>query len=125
MDDNKKYWVALNLGVGQYVGEAKKVIDHFSRIDELFKASIRELVALGINKKIAARLLSSPILKEADKELKRAEKKQYFILTWEDEQYPVYLREIFDPPGLLYGAGQVEVLNEPSVAIVGSRHPSP
>ena len=125
MDDSKKYWIALNLGVGQYLSEAKKAVDKFSRIEDVFKTPIHKLVALGINKKVATRLLSPYILKEAAKELKRAEKKQYFILTWEDENYPLYLREIFDPPRVLYCAGQVEVLNEPSVAIVGSRRHSP
>ncbi len=47
------------------------------------------------------------------------------ILTYEDEEYPERLREIFDPPPVLWVLGDVKLLARPSIAIVGTRHPTP
>jgi DNA processing protein len=47
------------------------------------------------------------------------------LLTFEDEDYPPPLKEIFDPPFVLYGAGHPEVLKEAAVAVVGARRPTP
>jgi len=125
VDGNKKYWVAFNLVLSEHLGETKKVLDRFSRIEGVFKASKEDLISLGVNRKRAERLSSPQLLNEAERVIKRAEEKQYSILTREDEAYPAYLREIFDPPAVLYCVGQTEVLNDPSVAIVGARRASP
>ena len=47
------------------------------------------------------------------------------ILTWESPEYPVLLKEIYDPPPVLYAQGQLQALQGPALAIIGSRHPSP
>jgi DNA processing protein len=45
-------------------------------------------------------------------------------MTFEDGDYPVLLKEIFDPPLVLYVSGRPEVLNRPAVSIVGARKPT-
>jgi DNA processing protein len=47
------------------------------------------------------------------------------FLTHADEGYPENLREIFDPPAVLWIRGETHVLNLPSIAVVGTRHPTP
>ncbi len=47
------------------------------------------------------------------------------ILTYEEEEYPDRLREIFDPPPVLWVLGNVKLLSRPSIAVVGTRHPTP
>ncbi len=47
------------------------------------------------------------------------------ILTWDDLRYPPLLKEISDPPILLYVRGDPLLLAEPQVAVVGSRNPTP
>jgi DNA processing protein len=47
------------------------------------------------------------------------------ILTLDDPNYPARLREIYDPPILLYIRGSVDVLSLPGIAIIGTRHPTP
>jgi DNA processing protein len=71
-------------------------------------------------------LLLTQELKEvsADEELERASKTGVKLVTWVDEGYPSLLKEIADPPLVLYVAGDVETLNTPAIAIVGTRHPS-
>jgi DNA processing protein len=45
------------------------------------------------------------------------------FLTYSDRAYPERLREIFNPPVLLWIRGNVELLSQPSIAVVGARHP--
>lgn len=124
MEDSLKYWVALNLVLAEHLKDAKKIVDHFPTIKDAFKASSREFAALGVDKEKAQALTSSEILDRACKEIEKLERRKYSILTLESENYPEYLREIFDPPFVLYCAGKNEALKGPAVSIVGARKPS-
>jgi len=64
-------------------------------------------------------------LDEAKKEIDWLGKKGYTAVFLGDQRYPDLLREIFNPPLVLYCAGKVETLNDPSVSLVGTRRPSP
>lgn len=125
VERNKRYWVALNLVLAEKLRAAKKIVDHFPRIADAFEASSQDLVALGVEETDARRIASSDILDQASREIEKLEKKKFLILTLEDKEYPDYLREIFDPPFVLYCAGKVKALKGPAVSIVGARKPSP
>lgn len=125
VEDSRLYWVALNLVLGENLRAAKKVADYFPRIKDAFEASSKDLVALGIAEDKAREIASPKILDRASKDIEKLKRKGYVILTLEDEEYPEYLREIFDRPFVLYCAGKVESLKGPAVSIVGSRKPSP
>jgi DNA processing protein len=45
-------------------------------------------------------------------------------VNWTDPEYPAMLREIYDPPTLLYVRGNVEVLSQPAISVVGTRKPT-
>lgn len=124
VEDNQKYWVALNLVLSENLREAKKIADHFPHISEAFEATCDDLIAIGINKDRARAIGSPKILDQASQEIERLSRNGYRILTLENGTYPEYLREIFDPPLVLYCAGKVEVIEGPAVSIVGSRKPS-
>ena len=46
-------------------------------------------------------------------------------LTPDDAEYPERLREIYDPPAVLWVRGNAELLSRPGIAVVGTRAPSP
>jgi DNA processing protein len=125
LEDNLKYWVALNIVLSENLKTAKKVLNRFSHIQDLFQTSSRGLETLGIDKECAAALVSPKTLYRAEKDIEKLKKKKYAILTLEDRNYPSYLRETYDPPCVLYCAGMVDVLEELSVSIVGARKPTP
>lgn len=126
MEDKQKYWVALNLILAENLKLAKRVVEHFPNLPDAFKAAKKkELLALGLNEEKVLEFASSKLLDQASREIERVKRKKYFLLTLEDEGYPYYLREIFDPPFVLYCAGRKEVLKEAAVSIVGARKPSP
>ena len=64
------------------------------------------------------------LLKKADEEIAAAERAGVRLVPFLDEAYPALLKQIFDPPVLLYVRGNVEALNTPALAIVGSRDSS-
>ena len=61
---------------------------------------------------------------EAEQELARVSEQGGAILTYSDGEYPERLREIFDPPPVLWIRGDAGLLSRPSIAIVGTRHPT-
>ena len=125
MAEDLKYWIALNLVVADSPRSARLLTQHFPKIGDVFGATKRDLIAVGLEEERAKVLSSSNLLVRADHEIERLEKKGYFVLTIGDKRYPGYLREIFDPPLVLYCAGKTEILNEPAVSIVGARKPTP
>ena len=61
----------------------------------------------------------------ADLELEKLAASGATILTWQDEAYPLRLLEIYDPPAVLWVRGDVRLLSETGIAVVGTRHPTP
>ena len=125
VDDRRVFWIALNLVLAERPDIFRKVIQEFHSVAEAFKADPGELRRLGVDEEDARRMTSSLALDQARKEVEFVEKKKYAVLILGDEDYPEYLREIFDPPFVLYCAGRADVLSEPAVAIVGARHHTP
>jgi DNA processing protein len=119
------YHVALNLVLAEQPSRIKKVFERFTNLPDAFRSPQEELLSIGLDEDEAGELSSPEIFDRAQKEIDRARKKGYSLLTLEDVEYPAYLKEIFDPPGVLYCAGCPEALQSPAVAIVGTRKPSP
>lgn len=117
--------VALNLVLSDSLGPAQKIAARFAKLEDIFRAPADELTALGMDEAKARELVSPSLFERAGRVLDWIAKKGYFVLTCDDEDYPETLREIFDPPFVLYGAGNPEVLREPSIAVVGARRPTP
>jgi len=125
VEENLKYWVALNLVLAENLKLAKKIVHRFPCIADAFRARGKDLIALGFEEDTAQAINSPKILDRARREIERVVRKGYSILSIEDKQYPEYLRETFDPPLVLYCAGKVETLKEPAISIVGARKPTP
>jgi DNA processing protein len=123
--DHRLYWLALNLVLGDNLGPAQRVAERFVPLDEAFRAGPAALRGLGLSEAQASRLSSAALLDEAARDLERVERKGIALLLREDEAYPPYLREIYDPPPLLMCAGDAAALSRPGVSVVGSRRPSP
>jgi DNA processing protein len=125
LEEDLKYWIALNLVIADSLRSARLLTQSFSSIRDVFESSKKDLVAVGLEENTAEALCSSKLLSRADREIERLGRKGYDVLTKEDRRYPEYLREIFDPPLVLYCAGKTEVLNGSAVSVVGARKPSP
>jgi len=125
LEQDLKYWVALNFILSDSLRSARIVIQNFPSVEDVFRASKKDLLDLGLEEDVADALSSADLLERASEEIERCEKRGYSVLTIADEQYPQHLREIFDPPLVLYYAGKIDALAEPAVSIVGARKPTP
>jgi len=125
LEQNLKYWIAFNLLFAEDLGSAQKIFQHFFSVKDIFEKPADDFAGLGLSKKATEAIRSQRTLGKAARELDRINKKGYTVLTIEDDRYPEYLREIFDPPCVLYCAGDLDALKKPAVSIVGARRSSP
>jgi DNA processing protein len=123
--ENLICWIGLSLVLHEKPASLQKIVGAFDRIGDVYRTPIRELTALGVEADAARELLSPATLERARKQLERLDRSGFRVLTRDDERYPERLREIFDPPAVLYYAGGIELLEGPGVAIVGAREPTP
>lgn len=124
-DDRRTLWVALNLVLSDSLRSAQKLVARYPSLKEIFQASAEALQSLGVEKEKARELTSPSLFDRAFQTRSWLDRKGYFVLTIDDSEYPDTLREIYDPPFVLYGSGRPEVLREPSIAVVGARRPTP
>jgi len=124
-DDRRIAWLALNLALWDNLKLLKSFLGRFPDPSAALRAARTGLSSLGLEGGCADRIAAPGLAEAATKEFDRLKKKGYSLVTFEDSEYPVYLREIFDPPPVLYCAGRQEALQGPAVAIVGSRRPTP
>jgi DNA processing protein len=103
---------------------ANILIKHFKQPERVFDSTRSELEALGVPPEVADDALSSKSRERAEAEWERAEKLGVTILDILDPCYPPLLREIFDPPIVLYLRGKKWDADLPQVAVVGTRRPT-
>ena len=97
----------------------------FRGAERVFDASLTELEAAGMPAKAAQFVADGRARAAAEKEAKQVAEAGGFFLTREDEAYPGRLLQIYDPPAVLWGRGDVALLERPGIAVVGTRHPTP
>ena len=118
-------WLALALTPGLGARTAGKLLREFGSPGAIFNASLTALEAQRLPAAVAQALHSRQPLSDAARELAQAQASGCRLLTWDEPEYPSRLREIYDPPPLLYVRGNVELLNRHIISIVGSRRPTP
>lgn len=89
---------------------------------EIFRLDKKTLMSIdGIGPVVSKTIRTFNDWEQVDEVIEKTEKAGATIITYLDDDYPELLREIYDPPILLWIRGNVEVLNEPGIAIVGTR----
>ena len=118
-------WIALTLTSGLGPTRSRKLVEHFGSPEAVFHASLTELEGAGLQAVSAQAIATGKSAELAREELARAKDSGITVLSMEDLQYPPRLKEIYDPPLILYVRGDPEVLTRPGIAMVGTRHPTP
>jgi DNA processing protein len=124
-EQNRLAWVALTLTPGLGPKRILRAAKALTDLSCLFRLSLTELESLNFPAPAAQFLFTGKARTEAERELVRIGEQKGKILTFEDEDYPEPLREIFDPPPVLWVLGNAKLLARPSIAVVGTRHPTP
>ena len=118
-------WLALSLTQGLGPTRIKKLVDHFGSPGRVLQASLTELEATGMLVVSAQSIATGKSLDLAQQECGKASEVGARIVSLSDAEYPPRLKEIYDPPVVLYVRGNVELLAKPGIAVVGTRHPTP
>jgi DNA processing protein len=121
----KMAWMALMLTPGMRPTRIWKAMGRLGAAERLFEASLTELEGLGMPAAAAQFVFEGKARAAAEDEMKRTVEAGGSVLTPEDEAYPERLREIYDPPAVLWIRGDVRQLARPGIAVVGTRQPSP
>jgi DNA processing protein len=119
------HWLALALTPGLGPTRVRKLVEHFGSAERVFQASLTELEATGMPVVSAQSLATGKSFELAQQECAKAVDCGAKILALDDPAYPARLKEIYDPPVVLFVRGNVEVLSSPGIAMVGTRHPTP
>jgi DNA processing protein len=118
-------WLALALTPGLGPTKARRVIEFFGSVQALFQASLTELEAAGLRAVSAQSLGTGRSMELAQDELGKAAAADARIVALDDPGYPTQLKQVYDPPLILYVRGSESVISQPGIALVGTRHPTP
>jgi DNA processing protein len=120
-----KEWIALNMTPGVGPRAATKLLERFGSAEAVYAATRAELESLRLRPEAIESIMAHDLFERAAQEIERVRSLGADILLLDDGVYPQLLREIFDPPITLYVQGAWSIcLEEPCVAIVGSRRSS-
>ena len=119
-----EYWIALNNILTAQPHLYSRIEPRLFRIREIFVAR-RDGGRHGLWSCVPEPLRPERLLDAAKEEIDWLKKKGYTPVPLMDERYPPILREIDNPPLVLYCAGKVDCLREMAIAIVGARKPTP
>ncbi len=115
-------WVALNLTPGIGPRAAAKLLERFGAAEAVYGATRAELEKLRLLPEAVDSIIARDRFENAEAEIENVRKCGADLLILDDGVYPAMLREIYDPPITLYVKGAwEECLEQPCVAIVGSR----
>ncbi len=123
--EEELHWLALTLVPGLGTRTAGKLLDRFRTPVAIFRASRTELEAAGVSGAVAQSIASGCSFDDALDQQRKMAQHETVAITLSDPRYPVLLREIFDPPVMLFARGRLELLQPFHFAVVGTRRPTP
>jgi DNA processing protein len=118
-------WLALALTPGLASRLSARVLRRFDSPDGVFRATLPDLESCHLPAQVAKAIVKKESFKRVEKELTGVQKiAGCYLLNWTEPEYPQTLLQIYAPPVLLYVRGDPQVLNLPSLSIVGTRRPT-
>lgn len=118
------YWLALRMTPGLGTRKAGQLLEVFRTPQAIFRASRSELQAVGLSAGVAQSLASGCAFDDAADQQSQAARAGALLIPLTDARYPPALRDIFDPPPLLYARGRTELLTTLMLGVVGTRRPT-
>ncbi len=103
----------------------RKLISVLGSPEAVMEASFRQLVGIeGIDRKTAERIKQGPDKTFVQTQLQKIKQYDVQVLSYWDQAYPDSLKRIYDPPAFLFYKGNLDALQSPAIAVVGTRVPS-
>jgi len=125
LDEDRLAWLALALSPG--LGP-KRILDAMMQLDapgQIFTLPLTALEGLRFPAEAAQFIFDGKARAAAEAEWARVAAQGATIVSFGCQEYPERLKEIYDPPPVLWVRGPARLLGRPAIAIVGTRHPTP
>ena len=123
--DNKRYWIGFTLVKGIGAVRFQRLLERFGDAESAWMGAPAELAQAGLSLKLIERLVEVREKVDLTGIWDQIQSKGIQVLTWLDEAYPQRLREIEQPPPVLYLRGELLPEDTWAVAIVGTRRVTP
>lgn len=122
--DDLKYWVAFSriprIGPARY----KLMEQRFGSLERAWRAGLTELKGAGLDDRSSRTISTRKLAVDPDAEMEQLDRSGVRAITWHADEYPARLKEIYDPPPVLFVKGELLPEDERSVAVVGTRKPT-
>jgi len=117
-----KYWIWLSRIYKIGAVNQNKLLEKYKNPEKIWNLSNKELEQnIFLNKEQIDIILDNKYRQNLEKYIEYMQKNKIDMITIQDEEYPVNLKQIYDPPIAIYIKGNKSILNKTSIAIVGSR----
>lgn len=117
-------WLALTLTPGIAARLSARLLREYGSPEGVFRASLTGIESCNVPAPAAQAIFKKQMFWRAEKEVDTLRKVGGKLVNWKDPEYPQSLLQIYDPPVMLYVRGDAEILNSPSLSIVGTRRPT-
>src|SRR3989338_93931 len=120
-ESDLKYWVAYSKI--QKIGPVnfKKLADYFIDLKKAWQANLPEIMAAGLDENLANEIIIQRSQINPDEELEIMKKEGVMTITLNDDNYPKLLKEIYNPPPIIYYRGHIDFWHNTCLAVVGTR----
>lgn len=99
----------------------RKLLNHFPSLEIAWTAPVQEFFKARLEEQVVAKIAETRNKIDPQEEFTKLQNLGIRILIFSDESYPKLLREIPNPPMILYLLGELKTQDEMAIAIVGSR----
>lgn len=124
-NENLKYWIWLTIAFGPANPRKWEVLQGYNSIADFYNEAVNGRFPQGLLDKEINSIKSASMF-TAEQTIAYCEKKGINIYCYEDEAFPNMLREISNPPSVLFSLGDISFINEKVIiAVVGARDASP
>lgn len=123
--EEELHWLALRMVPGLGTRKAGLLIQRFRSPQAVFRASPSELEDSGIMGAVARSIASGCSFEDAADQQQKLRATGTTLVTLGDGGYPQPLRDIFDPPVVLFARGNLNLLEDLMIGVVGTRRPTP
>lgn len=124
IDSDRVFWVALATFRPFGATRMARLMRRFPSMERAFHASLVDLVEAGIEANVANRFLQERIHIDPEELYRNLEVHGVQVITLKDEIYPELLKQIYDPPAVLFVRGVLPSSEKKHLAVVGSRKAS-
>jgi len=117
--DARAYWVGFNLVRGIGAVRLRNLLEHFGNLEIAWNAPADALISAGLPTRIVENFIV--IRKQVDLKriMEKVEAQGVKVLTWDDDFYPRRLKEIAQPPPVLFVRGSINVEDDWAVSVSG------